>query len=137
MANLWDDIAKTIREGVDTVVEKTGELTKIGRVKIDILNIKRRIEKDFTELGGKVYHFIVEDKKTQIATDEEVQEIVERIKELENKLQNKDKEIEKVKTKEQAKDKPKSKPKPASKTIAKSPSAAKSAPANSKTEAKQ
>jgi len=137
MANLWDDIAKTIREGVDTVVEKTGELTKIGRIKVDILNIKRRIEKDFTELGGKVYHFIVEEKKTQIATDKEVQEIAERIKELENKLQNKNKEIEKIKAKEVTKDKPKSKPKPASKTIAKSPSAAKSGTANTKTEAKQ
>jgi len=45
MANLWDDIAKTIREGVDTVVEKTEKLTKIGKIKIDILNIKRNIDK--------------------------------------------------------------------------------------------
>ena len=54
MANLWDDIARTIREGVDTVVEKTEELTRIGRIKVDILNIKRKVEKNFSELGGRV-----------------------------------------------------------------------------------
>ncbi len=63
MANLWDDIAKTIREGVDTVVEKTEELTKIGKIKIDILNIKRNVQKNFSELGGRVYHLITAKKR--------------------------------------------------------------------------
>ncbi|MFQ5606164.1 MAG: hypothetical protein ACE5HS_23075, partial [bacterium] len=69
MANLWDDIAKTIREGVDTVVEKTEELTKIGMIKMDIINIKRNVDKNFSELGGKVYHLLVEENKAQIAND--------------------------------------------------------------------
>ena len=60
MANLWDDIARTIRDGVGTVVEKTEELTKIGKIKVDIINIKRNVDKNFSELGGKVYHLIVE-----------------------------------------------------------------------------
>jgi len=136
MANLWEDIAKTIREGVGTVVEKTEELTKIGKIKVNILNIKRRIEKDFTELGGKVYHLIVEEKKTEIATDKAVQRIVERVKELENQLQNKNRDIEKVKSKasvkEEVKEESKSKPKPKSKPEATS-STAKPGTAKSKT----
>lgn len=97
MPNLWDDIAKTIREGVDTVVEKTEELTKIGRIKVDIINIKRNIDKNFSELGGKVYHLIVEEKKTQIAGDSEVKRIVDSIKILEKELKTKESEIEKIK----------------------------------------
>lgn len=100
MTSLWDDIAKTIREGVDTVVEKTEEYTRIGRIKVDILNIKRNIEKNFTELGGKVYHLTVEEKKTQIASDKEIKEIIECVKLLEKELEEKNKELEKVKTKE-------------------------------------
>lgn len=104
MGNLWDDIKKTIREGVDTVVEKTGELTKIGRIKVDILNIKRNVEKSFTELGGKAYHLIVDEKMPQVGGHKEVKEIVECIKLLERELEEKNKDIEKIKTREDKKE---------------------------------
>ncbi len=98
----WDDIAKSIRDGVDTVVEKTEELTKIGRIKVDIINIKRNIERNFSDLGGKVYHLIVDDGTTQIAGNSEVKEIIARVQELEKTLQDKNKELERVKSKEAA-----------------------------------
>ena len=99
MANLWDDIAKTIREGVGTVVEKTEELTKIGKIKIDILNIKRNIEKNFSELGGRVYQLIAKEKETEISTDKEAREVIECIKILEKELDDKKSELAKVKSK--------------------------------------
>ncbi len=102
MANLWDDIAKTIREGVDTVVEKTEELTRIGRIKVDILNIKRNIDKNFSELGGRVYHLLVEENKRQVAGDKEVKELLECIKILEKELNAKKAELEGIRTKEEA-----------------------------------
>ena len=83
MSKLWDDIAKNIREGIDTVVEKTEELTKMGKIKVDIINVKRNIEKNFSELGGRVYHIIVEENSTKIAGDQEVKELIECIKILE------------------------------------------------------
>jgi len=104
MANLWDDIARTIREGVDTVVEKTEELTRIGRIKVDILNIKRNVEKNFSELGGRVYQLISKEKNAAISTDKEAKEIIECIKILEKELDDKKSELAKVKSK--------SKPKP-------------------------
>ena len=97
MANLWDDIAKTIREGVDTVVEKTEVLTKIGKIKIDILNIKRNIEKNFSELGGRVYQLITKEKDTEISTDKEAREVIECIKIIEKELDDKKSELAKVK----------------------------------------
>jgi len=102
MANLWDDIAKTLREGVDTVVEKTEELTKIGKIKIDILNIKRNVQKNFSELGGRAYQLIAKEKKTEISTDKEAKEIVECIKILEKELDDKKSELEKVKSKQRS-----------------------------------
>lgn len=99
MANLWDDIARTIREGVDTVVEKTEELTRIGRIKVDILNIKRNVEKNFSELGGRVYQLISKEKNAAISTDKEAKEIIECIKILEKELDDKKSELAKVKSK--------------------------------------
>jgi len=100
MANLWDDIAKTIREGVDTVVEKTEKLTKIGKIKIDILNIKRNVDKNFSELGGRVYHLITKEKMAEISADKDAREIIECIKILEKELDDKKSELEKIKSKQ-------------------------------------
>ena len=99
MANLLDDHARTIREGVDTVVEKTEELTRIGRIKVDILNIKRNVEKNFSELGGRVYQLISKEKNAAISTDKEAKEIIECIKILEKELDDKKSELAKVKSK--------------------------------------
>jgi hypothetical protein len=99
MSSLWEDITRTIREGVDTVVEKTEELTKIGKIKVDIINIKRNIEKNFAEMGGKTYHLIVEEKKNQISKDKEIMELVECVKLLEKELEDKKKDLENVKKK--------------------------------------
>lgn len=96
MSTLWDDIAKTIRDSVDTVVSKTEELTKIGKIKVDIINIKRNIEKQFAELGGTVYH-LIDDKKTSIASNADVKTIVEKIKKFEKQLNAKNEELEKMK----------------------------------------
>lgn len=135
MPSLWDDIAKTIREGVDTMVEKTEELTKIGRIKVDIINIKRNIEKNFTELGGRVYQLVSEGKSTQIASNKDVKELIECVKILEKELHDKNEELKTVKTKAggdeepsskaPAKAQPKAKPKqkPAAKSSAKKSSA--------------
>jgi len=101
MSKLWDDIAKNIREGFDTVVEKTEELTKIGKIKVDIINVKRNIEKNFSELGGRVYHIIVEENSTKIAGDQEVKELIECVKILEKELAIKNEELESVKSGEQ------------------------------------
>jgi len=100
MSNLWDDITKTIREGVDTVVEKTEELTKIGKIKVDILNIKRQIDKQFSELGGHVYHLIAEEKKSDVSGNDEVKKMISAVKKLEAQLDEKNEELERVKNKE-------------------------------------
>ncbi len=94
MADLWEDIQKTIREGMTTIAEKTEELTKIGRAKVEILNIKRQIERRFTELGGKVYHLIAEEGSARVASNSEVKDLIAAIKQLEKQLEDKRKEIE-------------------------------------------
>jgi len=100
MSTLWDDIAKTIREGVDTVVGKTEELTKIGKTKVEIINIKRNIEKNFAELGGKVYQLIVEEKQTKIASNVDVKNLIDLVKSLEKELKAKQEELDNTSDKE-------------------------------------
>jgi len=93
MASLLDNI----RDGLELVVDKTEEYGKIGKLKVDIFTIKRNIEKQFTELGGRAYDILTGDKPASFQKDEEVVKIVEEIKSLELQLKAKEENIETVK----------------------------------------
>jgi len=88
----------SIRDGLELVVDKTEEYGKIGKLKVDIFGIKRNIEKQFTELGGRVYELMTTKSTTKIAEDEEVKKAIETVKGLEVQLKDKELEIDKVKT---------------------------------------
>ena len=92
----WEDLSNMFRRGVSTVAKKTDEYTKIGKIKVDIIGIKREIDKLFGLLGGKVYHLIAEEKNTKIASNEEVKELMAKINELNEKLVQKKEELEQV-----------------------------------------
>jgi len=101
MGSLWESIKKTLKEGATTAAEKAQEFTQIGRIKVEILRIQGRIEKNFTELGGRVYHMIVEENKTRIASDPKVKTFIDEIKALEAQLEEKKRELEEVGKKEE------------------------------------
>lgn len=103
MTTLWDNIkkglmdsAKMAKEGAQIAAEKAEELGKKSKIMLDISNIKRKIEKQFTELGGKVYHEMHEESVTDFAANEDVKSIVAGIKALEEELRAKQDELEQV-----------------------------------------
>ena len=97
MAALWDRVRKSLREVGQVATERTEEGIKVGRRKLEIANINRKIEKSFAELGGRVYQMLEEKKKSDIAADEEVKTLASRIKELEKSTVSVEKEIERIK----------------------------------------
>ncbi|MCK4559437.1 MAG: hypothetical protein KAV45_06605 [Calditrichia bacterium] len=76
--------------------EKTGEMTQIGRLKIEIIAVKRDIEKAFIELGGRVYHNLEEKHEDDILSDQRIKKLVKDIKALELKLKTLEEKIEQV-----------------------------------------
>ena len=92
----WDDLSNIFKKGVSVVAQKTDEYTKIGKIKVDIIGIKREVDKRKTDLGNKVYQLIVEENNTRISTNEDVKAIIEKIKELNEKLSQKKEELETV-----------------------------------------
>jgi hypothetical protein len=96
MTSFWDKLQRGIKEGIHNVSEKTEELTKIGRIKLSIIAVKRDIEKNFIELGGRVYHLLNESRKVRIASDDKIKSLVERTKNLEEKLNGLEKDLENI-----------------------------------------
>ena len=92
----WEDFTSMFKKGVSVVAKKTDEYTKIGKIKVDIIAIKREIDKNFTQLGSKVYKLVVEENSTKIASDDEVKVISNSIKELNDKLDAKKQELDTV-----------------------------------------
>ena len=88
MESIWNKIKKSISEGYQNLSEKTGEMTQIGRLKIEVIAIKRDIERAFIELGGRVYHKFEEKHQDDILSDIKIKKLVKDIKSLELRLQS-------------------------------------------------
>jgi len=98
MNSLWEKVKKGVFAGASVTAEKAGELSRIGKMRLDIAGVKRNINKTFTELGGLVYHLLVEEKAAKIADQEEVKRLVEQVKMSELDLQAKEAELEAIRS---------------------------------------
>jgi hypothetical protein len=96
MRKTWDKIKKSMADGYMNLSEKTGEMTQIGRLKIEMIALKRDIERAFIELGGRVYHGLEEKHEDDILADLRIKKLVKDIKTLELKLKTLEQKVEKV-----------------------------------------
>ena len=98
MDTLWDKVKKNLVEWYDVAYEKTDELARVGKKKIEIAGVNRTIEKHLAELGGRIYDIMDSKKKNiVIREDEKALDLVKEIKKLEKQLHQKEREIEAIK----------------------------------------
>jgi hypothetical protein len=96
METTWKNIRSNLIKGYRSVSEKTSELTKIGRLKLEIIATKRDLEKAFIELGGRVYDSFKNHSQNEIPGDLPVVKLVEKIKEKEENLKNLEEKVEQI-----------------------------------------
>jgi hypothetical protein len=96
MGRFWHDMKISLRDGYQKVSEKTGEMTRIGKLKIEILTVKREIERLLLELGGRLYQMLKETPDTDIRTQHLLTDISEKIKPLEVRLKYLNEEVERI-----------------------------------------
>ncbi len=70
-------------------VDKGGELTKIGKVQIEIEKIKRDINHKFTDLGRYIYRSVSDSGVTDYSNDIDFQSLIEDIRTVKNDLDHK------------------------------------------------
>lgn len=99
METLWNKVRKNLVEWYGTAYDKTDELARLGKKKIEIAGLNRAIEKHLSELGGKVYDLVAvqNHRGNKTADDEDVQHLVGEIRKLEKQLKLKEEEIESIK----------------------------------------
>ncbi|MEO0096561.1 MAG: hypothetical protein ABIK78_00485 [candidate division WOR-3 bacterium] len=95
MPSLWEKVKNWLEDTTKQVLKETEDLSKKGRIKIQISSLNREIDKKFSYLGGLIYQMINEGKMN-IAEDENVREVINEIKRLEEELKLKEEEYKKV-----------------------------------------
>lgn len=100
---LWDkvrkDVTKGVRQGVSVLKErsnmaadKAGQLAEVGKVRYQIFLLEQKIEKNFAEMGQRIYELIQENRSKDSLSDAAVKKKLAEAKKLERKsklLQNK------------------------------------------------
>ena len=95
-SSIWEELKKTLKDGVSVAAEKTEEYTKIGRIRVDILNSTRTMDKTFKALGREVYTLVSDGKKVDTVKDESICYFIEKINDLKATIREKELLIESI-----------------------------------------
>jgi len=96
MKTLWDDVKKWLGDTSQTVAREAELLTKKGKIKLELFDLNRRLEKAFADLGGIVYDEGIIKKKRSFLEGRKVAETVEIIKKLEAMRGKREEELKSV-----------------------------------------
>lgn len=98
--SLWQTIKQELdaplekmRKGLTDALDMAEDLTRRGRIKLEIQAAKSDIRNQMTELGGTVHQLAVEEGVTDILDNESVKNILAKIKELQQKIEEKQEEL--------------------------------------------
>ncbi len=133
MSNLWKEIKDNVKvwsaaaikkadEVSKLAVEKTGDFTKISKIKLDIRQTQKDIDNTFEDLGRYVYMQVKDKNVTSFKTSDEFKDTINKLDNFKIKIKNFEKEIDNIKKeveKAEVVEKPKVAKKPRTKTKAK------------------
>ena len=81
-----DMLKKGIKDGAALSIEKIEEVSRIGKLKIEEFTAKRKIERNFIDMGERVFELIQDKKEAEIAADILVKSLVANIIKLQEEL---------------------------------------------------
>jgi len=53
--DLWARLGKTLRSGAETIVQETKELTKLGKLKVDLMSLENERDRKFEDIGRSAH----------------------------------------------------------------------------------
>jgi uncharacterized protein Yka (UPF0111/DUF47 family) len=108
MTNLWKEIKDNVKEWSAVAiekaeevsklaVEKTGDFTKISKIKLDIRQTQKDIDNTFEDLGRHVYVQVKDKNVTGFKTDTEFLDTITKLDNFKTKIKNFENEIDNIK----------------------------------------
>ena len=108
MSKLWDDLKDNVKDWSTSAVEKaeemsriamskTEEMTRISKIKFEIHQLHRDMNKAYEKLGILAYSQIKEDNMASFSGNNDFFQIVSKVESLAEQIQKKKEEIENIK----------------------------------------
>tara|TARA_B100001250_G_C19400216_1_gene614416 strand:- start:30 stop:431 length:402 start_codon:yes stop_codon:yes gene_type:complete len=108
MSKLWDDLKDNMKDWSTSAVEKaeemsriamakTEEMTRISKIKFEIHQLHRDMNKAYEKLGKLAFSQIKEDNMASFSGNNDFFQIVSKVESLAEQIQNKKEEIENIK----------------------------------------
>jgi len=82
MDNVWEKIKKGLKDGAVMSVEKIEEYTKIGKLKVDEMSAKRKIERNFLDIGERFYDLAQDARESSAPSDLVITKAIENVRTL-------------------------------------------------------
>ncbi len=86
MDNMWEKIKKGLKDGASLSVEKIDQYTKVGKLKIEEMAANRKIDRNYMDIGERVFDLVEEGKGGDTENDLTVKKAISNIKELKVEL---------------------------------------------------
>ena len=96
MDTMWDKIKKNLRDGAALSMEKIEEYTKLGKLKVEELAAKRKVERNFIDMGERVFDLMEEGKGDTIGDDLTVKKAAENITALREEIDELERKMKEV-----------------------------------------
>jgi hypothetical protein len=90
---VWDRIKKGLHDGATMSMEKIEEYTKIGKLKIEEMAAKRKVERNYADIGERCFDLIDGGNSKDIEGDLSIKKSVENIRAIRLELVEIDKKI--------------------------------------------
>jgi hypothetical protein len=82
MDAMWEKIKKGLRDGAVMSAEKIEEYTKIGKLKLDEMSAKRKIERNFLDIGERFYDLAQDAREASAPEDLVISKAIENVRSL-------------------------------------------------------
>jgi len=103
MSKFVDNLKKTSQKLFSSAKVKADEYAKIGKAKGEIVILKQKLTKAYSDLGESVRPILEKDKKSLLASKEPVKSNLKKIADIEKSIKEKEKEIDAAKKEAEAK----------------------------------
>ncbi len=97
MPSNWENIKKNVKDELSDAANTTKKYFKIGKGKVDVMNINNSMNDTFRELGIAVYNQITEDVKGDIQKNPKINGLIAKVTELKQSIKDEELEIEEIK----------------------------------------
>jgi hypothetical protein len=94
--NAWEKIKRSVRDGAALSIEKIEEYSKIGKLKVEEFATKKKIERNYVDIGERVFELVQAKKNSEATTDIVVKKAIANIESLKNELISIEKKIQAI-----------------------------------------